>query len=245
MRLPPQARLLFIGLISQADDEGRGIAETVVLKAKIFPSDYLGLGQLEEWLGKIVFERMARIYVVDDTTYYDLPKWSTYQKINRPTPSILPVYPAGLIEDSLMTHAQVSIDEVRLDESPVVPFEGDARGVALQQEIPGAEAESEAEALDRYRVFWNEHVAPILKAPLVRVMTDERASKLRKLLKKRPDNGLAFWDEVLQEIPLLAEKFRTEAGWITFDFFLKKDHHEQWVTGNYRSKHEQWRITHG
>ena len=50
-RIPRDARLLYIGLWTFADDLGVVIADPVWLKSKIFPYDRIQIQQLEAWLG--------------------------------------------------------------------------------------------------------------------------------------------------------------------------------------------------
>jgi hypothetical protein len=74
------ARLLFIGLFSTADDEGRGKGRSITLKANIFPGDDIPLPKIERWAEEITAKGMARFYVVNGATFYDLPSWHLYQK---------------------------------------------------------------------------------------------------------------------------------------------------------------------
>jgi len=83
-------RLLFIGLISQADDEGKGVADPRVLRKTIFGFDEIEVAQVADWLGKIAMMRGVEIYEVDDKEFYRLVHWDRYQVINHPSGSRLP-----------------------------------------------------------------------------------------------------------------------------------------------------------
>ena len=48
-----QERMLFMGLISNADDEGYGRANPKLLKSLIFPYDDLRASDLEKWLSHL------------------------------------------------------------------------------------------------------------------------------------------------------------------------------------------------
>lgn len=91
VKLSPQERLLFIGMITLADDEGRLRAEAAYLKGEIFPRD--GLSDQEV---AALRDRLARrkpsvhLYKVDGMSYVFLPKWCKYQAPSHPSPSRLP-----------------------------------------------------------------------------------------------------------------------------------------------------------
>lgn len=85
-----QERLLFIGLISNADDEGYGRANPKLLKSLIFPYDDLRASDLEKWLSQLGVLDMIVLFKYNGQTYYNIPNFLKYQTINKPTKSILP-----------------------------------------------------------------------------------------------------------------------------------------------------------
>lgn len=88
MNLSHSARLLFLGLITQADDEGIGSADPRKLKAVIFGGDDITLADLATWLEEIAGQRLAVLYEVDGFgRLYLLPSWSDHQKVPKPTPT--------------------------------------------------------------------------------------------------------------------------------------------------------------
>ena len=91
MRLTHSARLLFIGMFSTADDEGRLRASPTKLKATIFPSDKMSLKRVETLRAEVVAEKLALLYTDGEgDPLLWLPSWNTYQKVNRRYPSQLP-----------------------------------------------------------------------------------------------------------------------------------------------------------
>jgi len=86
------SRLLFIGLISHADDEGRGIADPRQLRKQCFGFDEgINSDQVERMLNEIGEKiRNVKFYVNDGREYYCLLNWLRYQKISHPSPSTLP-----------------------------------------------------------------------------------------------------------------------------------------------------------
>jgi hypothetical protein len=102
------ARLLFIGLISFADDEGRLECSPARLRMQIFPCGSVKPQQLTEWLVALTERSLIRRYVVDKREYIDIPNFKKHQKINRPTPSKLPAAPCGITEDSMSPHGALT-----------------------------------------------------------------------------------------------------------------------------------------
>lgn len=97
---------VLIAAISSADDEGRG-----------------KISMIERSVGKMLKEKdfLKSLKVLSDTIviyndiYYNIPNWSRYQTLNRPTPSKLPIPSngkshtnhGGLNEDSVSAHGLI------------------------------------------------------------------------------------------------------------------------------------------
>jgi hypothetical protein len=94
--LSPGARLLFIGLITMADDEGRLRELPAAILGHIFPSDNVSLTKLSRWLGDIERAGMIVRYTVEQKRYIALRRWTKHQKVDRPNASDLPAPPADL-----------------------------------------------------------------------------------------------------------------------------------------------------
>ena len=91
-RLSREARLLFLGLLSACDDSGRTRAASRFLASLLFPYDSDAIDRIDGWLTELEAQGIARRYVVEGCTYLELPKWSSHQKIDRPSPSKLPAF---------------------------------------------------------------------------------------------------------------------------------------------------------
>ena len=123
-------RLLFMGLISSADDEGYGRANPKLLRSSLFPYDDLRVSDLTKWLSRLGGLRLIALYEVNGQAYYHLPNFSKHQTINRPTPSSIPKQ----TEDSLSTHGGLTpkrIEEKRREreeetkeKTPFIPPRG-------------------------------------------------------------------------------------------------------------------------
>ena len=92
MNISHSARLLFVGLITQADDEGRGSADARKLKASIFGGDDITAENVKEWLAELAGQCLAVLYVVEGFgDLYWLPSWELHQVVAKPTPSKYPM----------------------------------------------------------------------------------------------------------------------------------------------------------
>jgi DNA replication protein DnaT len=92
--LSRDARLLLVGLISSADDEGRFLASTAAVAGYVYPHDNISPTRLRGWLDEIETAGLVRFYSVSRREYGAFPNWRKHQVINRPQPSTLPEPPA-------------------------------------------------------------------------------------------------------------------------------------------------------
>ncbi len=88
--LQVEARLLFIGMISQADDEGRLKGSPLSLKVSIFPADKYDLDKIKLWRDAVVKSTLAICYEKDGIEYLSLPNFNKYQYMTKRFPSKLP-----------------------------------------------------------------------------------------------------------------------------------------------------------
>lgn len=87
------AKLVFIGLFSIADDEGRGKASPAYIKAVLFPyNDDLRIADIEKTLLEISSKMSVIFYSCDENKYYTLINWDRWQKIDKPTSSQIPAF---------------------------------------------------------------------------------------------------------------------------------------------------------
>lgn len=94
------ARLLFIGMISRADDEGRGNAASKSLKAAIFPGDDTSLSKIDGFKAEIEKYTRSKFYEVNGQSYYQLDKWLAHQQIQYPKPSAIPPFNEHSMNDT-------------------------------------------------------------------------------------------------------------------------------------------------
>lgn len=95
-KLSAAAKIVFIGLFSFADDEGRGRATASYLKSKLFAfSDEVSNAGVKKCLREIS-QHMSITFYADakGDEYYTLDNWRKWQRLDRPAESQLPKYDA-------------------------------------------------------------------------------------------------------------------------------------------------------
>ncbi len=80
---PPLDRLLYIGMIVNADDEGRLRANPKYLRATIFPFDLIKDEDILAMRGRLVNSRLINVYEVDGMEYLEHPKWEKWQILRK------------------------------------------------------------------------------------------------------------------------------------------------------------------
>lgn len=88
------SKLVFISLISHADDEGRGRAGAAYIRNVTFPNDEdRRVADIKKALSEIGCKMSVQFYDVDGNDYYFIEKWFKWQKIDKPTKSKFPPPP--------------------------------------------------------------------------------------------------------------------------------------------------------
>jgi hypothetical protein len=89
-QLTRDARLLTLGLISFADDDGRFLGSTAAINGFVFPNDDLPPSKVRKWIGEVAKVGLIHEYDRDGVRYGCFPSWHEHQVINRYTPSTFP-----------------------------------------------------------------------------------------------------------------------------------------------------------
>lgn len=109
------ARLLFVGLITQADDAGRQEGDPAVIASAIFPYDrHLATEDVEAWLAELAAVELIVRYEVDGDPYISLTGWHN-QKIDRPTPTKHPAPPGDEPTADLADGTHAFVDSIVAD----------------------------------------------------------------------------------------------------------------------------------
>jgi hypothetical protein len=106
-RLPVPARLLMIGLISHADDEGRLDGDPRSVGSQVFPLDGYSASRIDAWLELIAEAGIIHRYHAIGIDWIEIKNWH-HQKINRPTESRIPSFQESLNGHAPITHKSLS-----------------------------------------------------------------------------------------------------------------------------------------
>ena len=119
--LPIPARLLFIGMLNVADDEGILKYSPLELKVSIFPADDVpGVNEIKGYIDAMIKLELLTIGYNADKKQTKLIKfinWHNHQKINRPTPTKYIFNDESMINHTLLTDNSVSSNGKLTDDS--------------------------------------------------------------------------------------------------------------------------------
>ena len=129
--LTPRQQLLYIGLISNADDEGRQKASPVAIRLSL-PTIYANVldGEIDDDLSAVLRKmRQLVAYIADDRRYLVFVNYSKWQRIDRPSTSNLPAPPGPCenVRRSFDDHSTIirpELSELR-ELTPPTPSPGD------------------------------------------------------------------------------------------------------------------------
>lgn len=88
--LTPEQRLTFIGLWTEADDDGRLIYDARLIKAALWSLDDRSLADVESDIKALTEASLIAHYTLSERSYLSISGWHEHQKINRPSASTLP-----------------------------------------------------------------------------------------------------------------------------------------------------------
>jgi hypothetical protein len=182
-----EARLLFLGLLNLADDEGRLRGHPSLIRGALFPYDDIKATQVAGWLAQL--ERAGRVqpYQVDGESYLWVRNFAKHQRIDRPTPSKLPAPP----EKSESTRRVLDEPSPSPRDELLRNREGEqGTGKGSREDIPSPTGPAE-----RLLAFWNANAHPQL--PRCRAMTSNRKTALRSRLK---EHSLEELEEAIRRI---------------------------------------------
>jgi hypothetical protein len=94
--LSRDARLLFIGLITRADDHGRFRSHAAVVRGQVFPyDDDLSIADVERLLQGLASAGRIQLYDHEGQRYGSIPTWARHQRVDNASQSELPDPPAA------------------------------------------------------------------------------------------------------------------------------------------------------
>lgn len=105
---------LWVGLITQADDAGRGDARPQIIKGRVFPlRESVTIKQIDDALYALASHGLVVLYKVGGKPFYVFPSWAEHQRIR----DCKPKYPAPEESDTL---PQVAADCGELPQSAAI-----------------------------------------------------------------------------------------------------------------------------
>lgn len=195
---PRDARLLFIGLITQADDAGRFRAAPALLRASIFPYDEsLNKDRVQDWLEALGAAGLVLLYTVKGEQYGEFPSWTSHQRIDRPSESKIP--PIGARDPNPTpdsTKDRRALDEASQLEGKGEEGKGKDQGVIFEQIY---QQWSDQPGLIRHR-----RPTPAMRRAATKALTDHDL------------------DETLDAIALYATVLTSTNHWFTYSWTLEE-----------------------
>ena len=212
-KLSNLAKIVFIGLFSLADDEGRGRANPMYLKSNLFPyNEDMRSADIEKALLEISSNMSVIFYSCDGSSYYSLLSWYTFQKIEKPTNSKLPAFDENSKEIHLFAEASPK------GSRPVVP---------KRKEDNRKEKE---EKRIRIKDIYNENCSNL---PQVQKLTEKRNKAIDKFLEELTEEQFKKICKIANTTDFLTGK--NDNGWkADFDFLMRTDKAINVLEGRYR-----------
>lgn len=84
------ARLLFVGLITMADDEGKFRALPAVVLGHVFPYDADAARKLGQWLNELLEVGLVELWETAGVRYGMIVNFRKHQRISHPRASLIP-----------------------------------------------------------------------------------------------------------------------------------------------------------
>jgi len=211
-KLSTLAKLVFIGLFSNADDEGRGRAKAAYIKSILFPYDEgIRIIDVDKTLSEIASNTSVTFYLHDESEYYSLDNWTKWQTVEKPKASILP----PLDEHSVIIRGCVG-DASGTSRGCVGDASGTNRGRVApkrkEEKKKGSEERENARAREKFGTYG-------------RVLLTE--SEHEKLVAEFTGKVVAHYVGIVDE---LAQQSDNKYKWTDFNVVVRRAIREKWGT---------------
>lgn len=212
-KLSNLAKIVFIGLFSLADDEGRGRANPVYLRTTLFPyNEDMRSADIEKALFEISSNMSVVFYSCDGNSYYSLLSWYTFQKIDRATDSKLPAFEENNLE----------IQRLFVDNST-----SNKRVFA-----PNKKEDNKKEKEDKRIEIKEIYNTTCTNLPQIQKLTDKRNNAIDKFLKDFTIDQFKQICKIANSSDFLIGK--NDTGWkADFDFLMRIDKATNVLEGKY------------
>lgn len=114
--LDPITRLVFLGLVSLADDAGRLIDNVKQLDGQLFPSTDDTCRDALDTLARM--ERIIRYQSASGQHLLQIANWSRHQRVDKPSTYVLPAPPSGDSRETLATPSRSDLGPTTPDQRP-------------------------------------------------------------------------------------------------------------------------------
>lgn len=215
-KLSTLGKLVFIGLFSLADDEGRGRCNPVYLKSTLFPyEEGIRSADIDKTLSEISSNMSVIFYSCDGSSYYSLYNWNTWQKIDRPSESKIPEYNSQAMQ-RLFTEVSSKVRRA------IVP---NKKRIEDNKNI---KEENRNKVVEIYNTY-------CVNLPRVQKLTDKRNKAIDNFLKE-------FTEEQFEDICKIANSTnfligKNDNGWkADFDFLMRIDKATNVLEGKYNNE---------
>lgn len=214
-KMPVFARYVFIGMISNADDYGKGRATAAYLRSAIFPYDNIKISEINKAIEAIKQNTSIIFYELDGSQYYKFNHWNKWQKVDHPTESNIP-------EPQNEPFANQSRN-VRETIAPNI-IEVNIREDKLKESKPLSKTSFD------FAPFIDTYNSSCLNLPKVALLTEKRKTAIRKFAKE-------FSIEQFKTICENCNKSdhhigKNDRGWkADFDFLMRTDKAVQFLEG--------------
>lgn len=221
-RLSLLAKIVFIGLFSLADDEGRGRANPVYLKSNLFPyEESMRSADITKTLVEISSNMSVIFYSCDGSDYYSLYNWNDWQKIDKPTSSKLPAF-----QNNNEDFRRLFVESSSKSRRPFAPNR----------------IEKNKKEIEEKRITIKETYNSICtNLPQIQKLTDKRNKAIDKFLEDFTEEQFKQICKIANATNFLTGKNNT--GWkADFDFLMRIDKATSILEGKYSNTKE---ITNG
>lgn len=220
-KLSTLAKIVFIGLFSLADDEGRGRCNPVYLKSTLFPyEENIRSADIDKTLSEISSNMSVVLYSCDGSSYYSLLSWDTFQKIDRPSQSKIPEYNENTMELLFDEHSTNN-------RRTIAPNKKKKRKEDNRKE----KEEKRNEIKDIYN-------SVCTKLPQVQKLTEKRNKAIDKFLEEFTEEQFKNICEIANSTDFLIGE--NDNGWkANFDFLMRTDKATNVLEGRYNDNKKQ------
>lgn len=210
-KLSTLGKLVFIGLFSLADDEGRGRSNPVYLKSTLFPyEEGIRSTDIDKTLSEISSNMSVIFYSCDGSSYYWLYNWNTWQKIDKPSESKIPEYDENIMKKLFVESSS-----------------NNRRTVAPNRKEDNRKEKEEKRI--RIKDIYNQNCPNL---PQVQKLTTKREKTIDNFLKEFTEEQFIEVCKIANSTDFLIGK--NENGWkADFDFLMRTDKATNILEGKY------------